>query len=30
MLLPTVFIFIAMMIVILGPGFLQMSQHFQK
>ena len=30
MLLPTVFIFIAMIIIVVGPGFLQMSQYFGK
>jgi tight adherence protein C len=30
MLLPTVLIFVAMMIVILGPGFLQMAQYFSS
>ena len=28
MLFPTVFIFIAMLIIVVGPGFLQMSQYF--
>ena len=30
MLLPTVFIFVAMIMIIVGPGFLQMSQYFAK
>jgi tight adherence protein C len=30
MLLPTVFIFVAMLIIVVGPGFLQMSQYFGK
>ncbi len=30
MLFPTVFIFVAMLIIIVGPGFLQMSQYFGK
>jgi tight adherence protein C len=30
MLFPTVFIFVAMIMIIVGPGFLQMSQYFAK
>jgi len=30
MLFPTVFIFVAMLIIVVGPGFLQMSQYFAK
>jgi len=30
MLFPTVFIFVAMILIIVGPGFLQMSQYFAK
>jgi tight adherence protein C len=29
MLFPTVFIFVAMLVIIVGPGFLQMSQYFK-
>jgi tight adherence protein C len=30
MLFPTVFIFVAMIIIVVGPGFLQMAQYFRK
>jgi len=30
MLFPTVLIFVAMLVIIVGPGFLQMSEYFKK